>query len=485
MYNWDEKGFLIGLALKLKRIMSRSSYEEGKLKGARQDGSREFITLLAAICADLTPLPAALIYRGKSLDLMDTWLDDLNEEDIAYFATSEKGWSSDAYGLDWLNKVFDKHTRAKAGRGRRLLIVDGHSSHVNMAFLDQCDRLKILVLILPPHSTHRLQPLDCGNFLPLSTYYGQGIQGILTDSEGAVSMTKRMFFGVFKPAFEKAFSEENIRSAWAKTGIWPLNPGVVLDAIAPRPNSDITEELPQKPDREPGEVKTPYTAKSIRQFHLIYAKNPTKALQRKLFKANMTLAAEREIANHRADGLKRALTLEKTKRKRSKRLNLLGEEASGVPQFYGPEEIKKAREVQAEKAAQEAREKEEKAAKKVKDAEEREAKKAREAAEKRARAEKKEVDRQVAREAKAQAKIDAATARKEATAAKKAATTASKASKSPKKTRVVILKVGSTSPGSLGPDDQVDVEEVEDDGGVVPVTTKRGRRVNLPVRLRE
>jgi hypothetical protein len=45
----------------------------------------------------------------------------------------------------------------------------------------------------------------------------------------------------------------------------------------------------------------------------------------------MTLAIEREITVHRAVAFKRALTLEKTKRKRSKRLNLLGKEATGVP----------------------------------------------------------------------------------------------------------------------------------------------------------
>jgi hypothetical protein len=44
--------------------------------------------------------------------------------------------SCDTYGLDWLTKVFDKHTREKAGRGRRLLIVDGYLLHVNMAFLN-------------------------------------------------------------------------------------------------------------------------------------------------------------------------------------------------------------------------------------------------------------------------------------------------------------------------------------------------------------
>ena len=83
---------------------------------------------------------------------------------MAYFASLEKGWLSNAYRLAWLNKVFDPYTKTKAKQSRRLLIVDGHSLHMNMAFLDQCDRLKILVLILPPYSTYKLQPLDCGNF---------------------------------------------------------------------------------------------------------------------------------------------------------------------------------------------------------------------------------------------------------------------------------------------------------------------------------
>jgi hypothetical protein len=39
----------------------------------------------------MTALPAALIYQGKSQDLMDTWLNDLEEHDIVYFASSEKG----------------------------------------------------------------------------------------------------------------------------------------------------------------------------------------------------------------------------------------------------------------------------------------------------------------------------------------------------------------------------------------------------------
>jgi hypothetical protein len=69
MYNWDEKGFLLGLAQKLMRIMTKKMYDSGKIKGAAQDGSREFISLLASICADGTKIPPALIYKGKSGDL--------------------------------------------------------------------------------------------------------------------------------------------------------------------------------------------------------------------------------------------------------------------------------------------------------------------------------------------------------------------------------------------------------------------------------
>jgi hypothetical protein len=69
MYNWDEKGFLIGLAQSLKRIMMKKVYDSGRVTANAQDGSREFISLLASICADGTALPPALIYKGALRDL--------------------------------------------------------------------------------------------------------------------------------------------------------------------------------------------------------------------------------------------------------------------------------------------------------------------------------------------------------------------------------------------------------------------------------
>src|SRR5438046_9971970 len=100
-----------------------------------------------------------------------------------------------------------------------------------MAFLNKCDELQILVLVLPPHSTHQLQPLDVGLFQPLSTAYSLEVNNFLTKGLGMVSMTKRKFWSLFLPAWKKAFTETNIRSASAKAGIWPVDHKQVVNAI--------------------------------------------------------------------------------------------------------------------------------------------------------------------------------------------------------------------------------------------------------------
>ena len=46
-------------------------------------------------------------------------------------------------------------------------ILDGHASHFSWEFLSFCLEHNMLVLCLPPHSTHILQPLDVGLFSPL------------------------------------------------------------------------------------------------------------------------------------------------------------------------------------------------------------------------------------------------------------------------------------------------------------------------------
>jgi hypothetical protein len=134
-----------------------------------------------------------LIYKGESPELQNTWVADFKEGDKAYFATSPNGWSSNELGLLWLEKVFHRHTKDKASNRWRLLLVDGHSSHVNMKFINWANHHRIIIMVLPPHLMHRLQPLDVSLFSPLAIAYSNQISKLMSNSFGLVSMTKRMF----------------------------------------------------------------------------------------------------------------------------------------------------------------------------------------------------------------------------------------------------------------------------------------------------
>ena len=345
IYNWDKKGFLLGIASTVKRIMSKEALKSGRRRFARQDGSREFISLLACICADGSWLPPSLIYQGESHDLQSSWVEELGSE-MAYFAASDNGWSCNKLGLNWLEKVFEPHTKSKAGRRWRILIVDGHSSYVNMGFLQWANDHRIIVHILPPHSTHKLQLLDVGLFNPLATSYQKQLNNLIHNGQGMVSMTKRLFYPMFRDAWAEAFTEKNVHNAFAKTGIWPQNPDVVLNTIR-------KPEQPLTPTKNLARyIQTPKTARAIRRTHLAYRRGREEPVLVKIMQANIQLAAQVSIQRHIISGLTTAFKIEKSKRKRGKALNLVGEEDNG-PQFFSPERIARARAVQDEHLAAE------------------------------------------------------------------------------------------------------------------------------------
>ncbi|RKK07648.1 hypothetical protein BFJ65_g17853 [Fusarium oxysporum f. sp. cepae] len=240
-YNMDEKGFLLGVINRTKRVFDVNAKRQGKLLGASQDGNRSWITFLACICQDMTSLPPFLIYQGKPGQVQDTWLTDFDpEHQSAFFSTSETGWTSHELGKEWLVGVFDRFTKAKARNGRdyRLLITDGHSSHINMGFLDWCDAHRIIVAVFPPHSTHRLQPLDVSLFGPLSTAYTNRLVQWTSKTQGLTGLSKREFWVLFWGALEASFTPENIASGWGRTGLEPFDPDVVLSQVSKNTDDD-------------------------------------------------------------------------------------------------------------------------------------------------------------------------------------------------------------------------------------------------------
>ena len=56
------------------------------------------------------------------------------------------------------------------------LIFDGHASHKTPEMKELAFQNNILLYCLPPHSIHKLQPLDVGIFGPLQTAWNKHCQ---------------------------------------------------------------------------------------------------------------------------------------------------------------------------------------------------------------------------------------------------------------------------------------------------------------------
>ena len=87
---------------------------------------------------------------------------------------SDNGWTDNEIGLEWIKQCFEPETQC--GNEYRLLILDGYNSHITTKAIKFYIASKIILLCLPPHTTHLLQPLDVGIFAALATAYKAGVR---------------------------------------------------------------------------------------------------------------------------------------------------------------------------------------------------------------------------------------------------------------------------------------------------------------------
>jgi hypothetical protein len=251
-YNMDEKGFMIGVTTRSKRVFSRRQYEKKEVTASLQDGNREWITVVATICADGTALPPGLIFMSKNSTMQASWVADIEAgKHQVHVSLTPSGWTNNDAALSWVEQIFNRYTKAKARQGRdwRLLILDGHGSHLTQPFFDYCESQRILLAQFPPHSTHTLQPLDVVMFKPLSTSYSSALVDYLHQSQGLLPVKKGDFFLLFWSAWSTVFTrKELILKAFESTGIWPKNRQAVLKRFQKQaPNeSEASRTTPNK-----------------------------------------------------------------------------------------------------------------------------------------------------------------------------------------------------------------------------------------------
>ena len=172
-------------------------------------GDRKWSTCIEFVSTRGCVFKPMIIFEGKRI--VKAWKGEFPE---ATFAVSKNGWTDNSHGLTWVRECFNPQT-VHLGR-RRLLLIDGHASHVSVDFIEYCWSVDIVPLCLPPHTTHFLQPLDVGCFGPLDKAYKK--QLVERNKFGEVYVNKLDYLKFLKRAREKVMTSDVIMSAWAATG---------------------------------------------------------------------------------------------------------------------------------------------------------------------------------------------------------------------------------------------------------------------------
>jgi hypothetical protein len=83
----------------------------------------------------------------------------------AIYRCSKNGWINEVLFFEWL-KHFQKHVKSSE-EDPVLLILDNHGSHISLEIYMYCRWHGIVMVSFPPHTSHKLQPLDLTFFGPL------------------------------------------------------------------------------------------------------------------------------------------------------------------------------------------------------------------------------------------------------------------------------------------------------------------------------
>ena len=110
-----------------------------------------------------------VIFKAKNTN--SSWIPTHTPSDW-HLSTSANGWTSNNHGFEWFQRVFEPEARRRARNQPILLIMDGHGSHITGKLIAACISKSIDLLIMPPHCSHVLKPLDVGVFGPLKKFHG-------------------------------------------------------------------------------------------------------------------------------------------------------------------------------------------------------------------------------------------------------------------------------------------------------------------------
>jgi hypothetical protein len=162
LYNADESGIDRRYGSRAYVVVPKGKGNVGSTIGT---SFREHVTVVVTICANGTFLPPTWIAQGKghiSYKVAQQMLK--GSMDGSAIVQTVKGWIDIVSWSEWLQTFVLHLPTPPTAQHPVLLILDGHRTRFSWECLEFAMHNHVLMFLLPPHMTARLQPLDVGIF---------------------------------------------------------------------------------------------------------------------------------------------------------------------------------------------------------------------------------------------------------------------------------------------------------------------------------
>lgn len=188
----------------------------------KTSGNRNHMTVICTIgiilgtITNIISIPLSYIFKGVR-PRVDVLLKAHPNSKAAY---TKKGWIVaelfDSYLLDLVNYI---------PLFPALMLFDGHETHIDWRMLEKAMDQGIYVLKLPSHTTHILQPLDVLIFGSFKTRWADELASWFATHNADDEPSQTDVAEMLRKAWEQATdSADKVRAAFAKPGIWPMDP---------------------------------------------------------------------------------------------------------------------------------------------------------------------------------------------------------------------------------------------------------------------
>ncbi|XP_046399922.1 uncharacterized protein LOC124166435 [Ischnura elegans] len=174
------------------------------------------ITVVCAFSASGQYVPPMFIFPRKRM----TPLLEHGGPPGSIYGCFHNGWSNEHLFLDWLQhfKRFCKPTEDEPV----LLILDNHGSHISLDSYTFCRKNHIHILSIPPHTSHKIQPLDVSSYAPLKSAFNKECDKFMR-ANAYQKITPYDIAHIFNQAYMNVATIEKAISGFESTGIHPVN----------------------------------------------------------------------------------------------------------------------------------------------------------------------------------------------------------------------------------------------------------------------